>query len=77
MVNAVKIALCRLNSQQIAEYQFDNPSQLVTWLGAIQAQDFHGAKWSIGFRLPGATEPAIDRASTDRTIVRSWPMRGT
>ena len=77
MVKAVNIALNRLNNQQIAEHQFDNPSQLVAWLGAIQAQDFPGAKWSIGLRLPGASELDIDRAIADRTIVRTWPLRGT
>lgn len=43
----------------------------------MQAQDFAGAKWSIGLRLPRATDAAIEQALADGSIVRSWPMRGT
>ncbi len=46
-------------------------------MGAFQAQDYAGAKWSLGLRLPGTTEAEIDQAVADRTIVRTWPMRGT
>lgn len=73
----MNIARHRLNNQQIAKQQFTSPSQLVAWLGAVQAQDFSGAKWSIGLRLPGATEAVIEQAIANRTIVRTWPMRGT
>jgi hypothetical protein len=73
----VNIAFYRLSNLQIAKHRFETPGELVAWLGAIQAQDFPGAKWSIGLRLPGATEPDIDRAIKDRTIVRTWLMRGT
>jgi hypothetical protein len=44
---------------------------------ALQAQDYPGAKWSIALRVPGATEQTIEEAIAARTIVRSWPMRGT
>src|SRR5258708_3106499 len=73
----MNIARHRLNNQQIAKQQFTSPGQLVAWLGAIQAQDFPGSKWSIGLRLPGATESDIEQAIADKTIVRTWPMRGT
>ena len=43
----------------------------------MQAQDYPGALWAIGLRLPHATEPAIEQAIAERTIVRTWPMRGT
>jgi hypothetical protein len=44
---------------------------------AMQAQDFAGAKWSVGLRLPGATDADVERAMAQGEIVRSWPMRGT
>jgi hypothetical protein len=44
---------------------------------AMQAQDFAGAKWSVGLRTPGSTDAAIESALATGTIVRSWPMRGT
>jgi hypothetical protein len=72
-----KTAPDRLNNQQIAQHQFKRPDELVAWLGAIQAQDFAGAKWSIGLRLPEMTDTSIEKAISDRTIIRTWPMRGT
>jgi hypothetical protein len=49
----------------------------VSWLGALQAQDYAGALWSIGLRLPNVTAAHIEEAIAQRTIVRTWPMRGT
>lgn len=43
----------------------------------MQAQDYTGALWAIGLRLPGATETTVEQAVTSREIVRTWPMRGT
>ena len=71
------IALRRLLGQQIARPELAEPHEVVARLGAVQAQDFLGALWAIGLRTPGATEQAIERALAERTIVRSWPMRGT
>jgi hypothetical protein len=71
------IAQSRLYHQQIATTKFKEPSQVVSWLGAMQAQDYTGVKWSIGLRLPGATDTEIEQAIAAQTIVRTWPMRGT
>ena len=71
------IAQFRLYYQQIATTKFKEPSQVVSWLGAMQAQDYAGVKWSIGLRLPGATDADIERAIAAKTIIRTWPMRGT
>lgn len=43
----------------------------------MQAQDYPGALWSIGLRLAEATQEDMERAIAERTIVRTWPMRGT
>jgi hypothetical protein len=50
---------------------------VVSRFGALQAQDYEGGKWSIGLRLPGATETSIEDAVSDGRIVRTWLMRGT
>jgi len=76
-MKAVDIGGHRLHHQQVARQQFKQPGQVVSWLGAVQAQDFAGAKWSLGLRLPGTTEAEIDQAIADRSLVRTWPMRGT
>ena len=71
------IAHYRLFNQHIASSECKKPSEVVAGLGAIQAQDYLGSLWSIGLRLPDATEETIQQAIADRTIVRTWPMRGT
>src|SRR2546426_1983179 len=71
------IALRRLLNQQIAQPRFAHPSEVVAWLGAVQAQDYLGALWALGLRTPGATEQSIEGALAEKTIVRTWPMRGT
>jgi len=43
----------------------------------MQAQDWPGAKWSVGLRSPGSTETTVEAACDAGEIVRSWPMRGT
>lgn len=50
---------------------------VVSWLGAVQAQDYPGSLWAIGLRTSGATEADIEKAVAERSIVRTWPMRGT
>lgn len=67
----------RLYNQQITVTKFKNPAELVAWLGAVQAQDFPGSLWAIGLRTQNASETDIHQAIADRTIVRTWPMRGT
>src|SRR6201987_3042804 len=67
----------RLVNQQIAASRCKDPAQVVSSLGAMQAQDYLGTLWAIGLRSPGATEKDIERAIADRTIVRTWPLRST
>jgi hypothetical protein len=71
-----KVSRLRLVNQ-IAQHRFERLGQFVAWLGAMQAQDFAGAKWSIGLRLPGATDADVEKAIAERAIVRTWAMRGT
>jgi hypothetical protein len=56
---------------------FETPYDVVQSFGAVQAQDYLGALWAIGLRLPGSREGDIERALAERSIVRTWPMRGT
>jgi hypothetical protein len=46
-------------------------------MGAVQAQDYLGVLWAIGLRMQSATEEKIEQAIAERTVVRTWPMRGT
>jgi hypothetical protein len=72
-----QIATLRLAAQGIDAPAFDTPVEVVRHMLAIQAQDFPGAKWSVGLRTVGATDADVEAAIAAREIVRSWPMRGT
>ena len=67
----------RLVRQQLVDPRFAEPAALVEWMGAVQCQDYAGGLWSIGRRLRRATEASVERAIEARSIVRTWPMRGT
>ncbi|MGH7581333.1 MAG: winged helix DNA-binding domain-containing protein [Gemmatimonadales bacterium] len=67
----------RLHSQRLAASTLTNPADVVRWLGAVQAQEYLGGLWAIGLRTRHATETTVERAIADRSIVRTWPMRGT
>lgn len=72
-----RIARQRLANQRIAGERFNGPAEVVAWMGMIQAQDYLAALWAIGLRMTGATEAMIEKAIADRTIIRTWPARGT
>lgn len=67
----------RLENLHVTRSRCTTPSMVVAALGAMQAQDYAGALWAVGLRLPGATLVDIERAVVERAIVRTWPMRGT
>ena len=71
------IACLRLHNQHIARAMFEKPSDVVAWLGAVQAQDYLGALWAVGLRMRSAVEADVEHALANRTIIRTWPMRGT
>src|SRR5215213_6614289 len=72
-----EVARLRLHNQGIAVSRFKNPADVVRWFGAVQAQDYLGSLWALGLRLPGAREAEVERAVADRSIIRTWPLRGT
>jgi hypothetical protein len=67
----------RLHNQRISCSDFKSPVEAVAWLGAMQGQDYAGVKWSVGLRVPGSTDACIEQALAERTILRTWVMRGT
>ena len=73
----MNIAQQRMIRQRLVLHRFDTPSQVVSYFGAVQAQDYPGALWGIGRRIHGGTNALVERAVADRSIVRTWPMRGT
>jgi hypothetical protein len=50
---------------------------VVADLGAVQAQDFAGAKWALGQRTKGLEDEAIGRAFDEGRFLRTHVMRPT
>jgi hypothetical protein len=76
-MSALDIVRYRLHHQRISNHDFQSAEQVVSWMGAVQAQDFLGALWAVGLRLRGSSEGDIEQALGEGSIVRTWPMRGT
>jgi hypothetical protein len=67
----------RLAAQKLTQSPFQTPLQAVAHLGAVQAQDFAGAKWAVAQRLDRATEADLDRAFNAGDILRTHVLRPT
>jgi hypothetical protein len=67
----------RLRNQQLTQSTRRKPAQVVSWLGAMQAQDYPAAKWAIGLRAPGCMNADIDQAFNDGAILRTHVLRPT
>jgi len=66
----------RLDNQRLSRSSFRTPADVVAWLGAMQSQDYPGAKWGIGLRA-AVTDDEVDRACDDGAIVRTHILRQT
>lgn len=73
----LEIAHQRLRNQRILDSTFNSPAEVVGWLSAVQAQDFAGAKWSLGLRIPNANDAMIDKAFQEGAILRTHLLRPT
>jgi hypothetical protein len=67
----------RLHNQRLAGPGLDDPAAIVAWLGAVQSQDYTGAKWGIAQRGRSITDRAIDEAFDGGRILRTHIMRPT
>jgi hypothetical protein len=67
----------RLHNQQLIGSSRRKPVQVVSWLCAMQAQDYPGAKWAIGLRAPGTQDGDLEQAFNDGAILRTHVLRPT
>ncbi|MEX2238293.1 MAG: winged helix DNA-binding domain-containing protein [Dehalococcoidia bacterium] len=67
----------RLRNQRLVEPRLERPEEVVSWLGAVQSQEYQGAKWALAMRTPDATDESIERAFNDGLILRTHVMRPT
>ncbi|WP_061961230.1 winged helix DNA-binding domain-containing protein [Demequina flava] len=87
MLTRLDIRALRQRSLLLDGARLDSVDEIVTWFGAMQAQDLASGLWSLGMRLAG--NPADARAGQAATLaqveaaleageaLRTWPMRGT
>src|SRR5580765_2282308 len=67
----------RLRNQKLVDSNLRRPEDIVRWLGAVQAQDYPGARWALGLRAPGIVEADVERAFNDGKILRTHVLRPT
>lgn len=71
------IAAQRLLHQQLIHTAFKQPAEIVSFFGAMQAQEHAHSKWGIGARLPGITDAGIEEALRNKSLIRTTIFRGT
>lgn len=74
---SIDITGLRLHNQRLTGARFAKPSDVVRWLGAVQAQEYTDAKWALALRAARASDAAIERELTAGTILRTHVMRPT
>ena len=67
----------RLQNQQLSQPIFTEAADVVRWLGAVQAQDYAGAKWAIGQRMATSNDALVEQAFTDGSLLRTHVLRPT
>src|SRR5688572_25009625 len=71
------IIALRLHHQELSNHSFTKPADLVRWLGAVQSQDYAGAKWALANRLKNPVEVEIEMAIDKGEILRTHVLRPT
>ena len=71
------IIALRLHNQELLKPSFTKPADLVRWLGAVQSQDYAGAKWALANRLKNPIESKIEEEINSGEILRTHVLRPT
>ena len=67
----------RLLNQQLVAPQFAGPAEVVSHLGAIQAQEYRMMRWAVAMRTSKPSVKAFKEAYDNGRIIRLHLMRGT
>src|SRR5262245_29999042 len=72
------IAAARLERQQLTRSSLAGAVDVVSWFGAVQAQEYAAARWGLGQRMRGgATDADVRRAVDSGRILRTHVMPPT
>jgi hypothetical protein len=64
-------------NQRLARTTLETPHDVVSWLGAVQAQDYPGARWALALRAKGLTDRRVEHAFDNGEILRTHVLRPT
>ncbi len=67
----------RIVNQHIVRPHLTDATEVVRWMGAMQAQDYGQSLWAVGLRTKGSKVDDVLEAIESGKILRTWPMRGT
>ena len=67
----------RLANQKLVTSALRSPAEVVSWFGAMQAQEYAAARWALGLRAKGFTDAAVQEAFDAGAILRTHAMRPT
>lgn len=56
---------------------FNDPKELVAWMGALQGQEYSMAKWAVGLRLKNPDIRKVEAALEKGEILRTHVLRPT
>lgn len=76
-MSAKELLKLRIHNQQLCISQNENAAALVSWMGAVQAQDYAMAKWAMGLRIKDGTDRKIEAAIATGEILRTHVLRPT
>jgi hypothetical protein len=71
------IARLRLQNQLLLDTKLKTARDVVSYMGAIQAQDYTMSKWAVGIRMKQSTEKEVDKALDKGEILRTHVLRPT
>ncbi len=74
---SLDITAQRLRNERLIGAPFRKPEEVVEWLGAVQAQDYLGAKWGVGQRVKNCMDADVGQAFASGKILRTHMMRPT
>lgn len=67
----------RLLNQQLVAQQFDDPAQVISHMGAMQAQEYRMMRWAVEMRTRKPSEKTFKQAFDSGRIIRLHLLRGT
>jgi Winged helix DNA-binding domain len=73
----LNISGVRMVSQQFCGTSIKTGSDMVSWFGAVQGQEYTLTKWALGLRLPHLKEDDIEKEFNAGKLLRTHLMRST